>query len=198
MATASRGTPGCPRTCARPRPYEESIHVPFVIRSPGQIPAGRRTSALLGSVDILPTLLGLCGQGVPQGVQGKDLSHVATGREGPLSDSVYLQNMGVGWPDRMQFTGFWRAVRTDRWLYARWLNGSLGPWLFDRHNDPDELVNLAGKKEHARVQQDLEARLRQWIEQTEDPFETGARDGVKGMLMLGQEFAGQRWKDLQP
>lgn len=177
--------------------YEESIHVPFLMRFPGRIRPGRRADALLGSVDIMPTLLGLCGLEPPRSVQGKDLSHAAEGRDGPLSDSVYLQNMGVGWPDRREFTGFWRGIRTERWLYARWLNDRLGPWLFDRQNDPEEMNNLAGQADHAPVQQDLEARLKRWIGQTEDPFETGERDSSKGMLMLGQEFAGQRWKDRQ-
>ena len=177
--------------------YEESIHVPFLMRFPGRIRPGRRADALLGSVDIMPTLLGLCGLEPPRSVQGKDLSHAAEGRDGPLSDSVYLQNMGVGWPNRREFTGFWRGIRTERWLYARWLNDRLGPWLFDRQNDPEEMNNLAGQADHAPVQQDLEARLKRWIDQTEDPFETGERDSFKGMLTLGQEFAGQRWKDRQ-
>ena len=178
--------------------YEESTHVPFIMRLPGRVPAGLRTDALLGSVDIMPTLLGLCGVQSPQSVQGQDLSHAAEGREGPLPDSVYLQNMGVGWPPRQEFTGFWRGVRTHRWLYARWLNDRLGPWLFDRRNDPQEMINLAGRGEHAQVQQDLEARLKRWIDQTQDPFETGPRDDRKGMLMLGQEFASERWKSLKP
>ncbi len=177
-------------------PYDESIHVPFLMRFPGRIPAGRRTNALLGSVDIMPTLLGLCGLEPPPGVQGKDLSHVPRGEDGPLSDSVYLQNMGVGWPDRAEFTGFWRGVRTQRWLYAKWLDDRLGPWLFDRQNDPLEMSNLAGRTDYARIQQELEARLKRWIEETKDPFETGERDPIKGMLVLGQEFAGKRWKKL--
>ncbi|KPK84102.1 MAG: hypothetical protein AMJ81_06485 [Phycisphaerae bacterium SM23_33] len=175
-------------------PYEESIHVPFLIRWPGEIPAGIRCGAL---VDVMPTLLGLCGLESPGSVQGADLSHAARCRPGPLPDSVYLQNMGVGWPNRREFTGFWRGLRTERWLYARWLNDRLAPWLFDSQEDPAEMRNLAGKPEHAQTQQQLEARLQRWIEQTEDPFETGQRDDVKGMLVLGQEFASQRWKHLK-
>jgi len=175
--------------------YEESIHVPLLMRWSGQMPAGRRSGALVGSVDIMPTLLGLCGLESPQGVQGMDLSHAATGRQGPVPDSVYLQNMGVGWPPRREFTGFWRGVRTERWLYARWLNDRLGPWLFDRHSDPEEMNNLAGRSEHAQTQQELEALLRRWIDRTEDPFETGRREPPKNMLALGQEFASDRWKE---
>jgi len=176
-------------------PYEESVHVPFLMRFPGVVPAGHRTDALLGSVDIMPTLLGLCGLEIPGTVQGADVSRAARGEDGPLPDSIYLQNMGVGWPNRREFTGFWRGVRTKRWTYARWLNGRFGPWLFDRQADPEEMKNLAGLSEHAPAQRELEARLQRWIAETGDPFETGERDPVKGMLMLGQEFAGDRWQD---
>ena len=132
---------------------------------------------------------------VPKGVQGRDLSHVATGEDGPSPpDSVYLQNMGPGWPNRTKWVGFWRGVRTDRWVYARWHDDEHGPLLFERKNDPHELKNLAGKKEFAEVQQRMEERLRRWIAETNDPFETGARDPETGMLTLGQEFVNEKWK----
>ncbi len=175
-------------------PYEESAHIPFIMRFPGKVRAGSRTQAIFSSVDVMPTLLGLCGVAVPKGVQGHDLSHVATGKDGPPPpDSVYLQNMGPGWPYRGKWVGFWRGVRTDRWMYARWKDGERGPLLFDRKNDPYEMKNLAGKKEYAEIQQELEDRLRRWMTETGDPFDTGPRDPKNGMLMLGQEFASEKW-----
>jgi len=177
-------------------PYEESIHVPFILRFPRRVQAGGRTSAMFSSVDVMPTLLGLCGAKIPDSVQGYDLSHIVTGQPGPdAPDSVYLMNMGPGWPcrDNGQWVGHWRGVRTARWVYARWHDDpDQGPLLFDRKDDPYEMKNLAGRKEYADVQQQMEARLKQWMRQTEDPFETGRRDPETGMLLLGQEFANRR------
>ena len=51
-------------------PYEESIHVPFIARLPGRIASGTRSDALVSSVDMMPTLLGMAGVPVPGGVQG--------------------------------------------------------------------------------------------------------------------------------
>lgn len=179
-------------------PYEEAAHIPFIMRFPQRVPGGRRTQAMFSSVDVMPTLLGLCGVAVPKEVQGHNLSHVATGKNGPPPpDSVYLQNMGPGWPDRIKWVGFWRGIRTDRWVYARWHKDEHGPLLFDRENDPHELKNLAGQKEYAKVQQEMEDRLRRWIAETGDPFDTGARDPKTGMLMLGQEFADEKWNRRQ-
>jgi len=182
-------------------PYEESIHVPFLLRWPGRAAAGSRTPILLNTVDIMPTLLTLSNIDVP-GVAGAgirvpataDLSHAVTGADGPWPDSVYLQQMGEGWPRRGRWVGFWRGVRTDRWVYARWKDGEVGPLLFDRASDPEEMKNLAGRPEHGETQSQLEARLQRWLAETGDPFDTGERDPKTGMLLLGQEFNDDRWK----
>jgi len=145
-------------------PWEESVAVPFIVRFPGRVAAGTRSPVLLSTVDIMPTLLGLCGLEAPAGVQGTDLSPALLGKNGPLPDSQYLMNMGVGWPDRTEWMGFWRGVRTERWTYARWLDDARPRMLFDRE-----------------------------IAETGDPFETASRDPRTGMALLGQQFASERW-----
>ncbi len=189
-------------------PYEESIHVPFVVRWAGGVPAGTRSDAFMGAIDIMPTLLGACGVPLPEGLQGRDVSSVwrkesgsteeelAHGREDSCnaelvreaSDSVYLQNMANGWPDRDGWVGRWRGVRTERWTYARWYGNERGPWLFDRAEDPLEMVNLADAAEARPALEEMETRLHRWMEVTHDPFEYGKR-GPRGFLDLGQEFA---------
>src|SRR5437763_44 len=65
-------------------PWDESVRVPFLLRYPKRFGAkARPVSAPLNSSDILPTLLGLCGLPVPDGVEGTDLSRVAEGKERP-------------------------------------------------------------------------------------------------------------------
>ncbi len=175
-------------------PYAESAHIPFLVRFPGRVPANASNKVMFSSVDVMPTLLGLCGLEVPEGVQGRDLSHVALGRNGPPPpDSVYLQNMGPGWPNRGKWVGFWRGVRTEEWMYARWHNNEREPMLFDLKKDPYEMNNLAGRKEYAEIRARMEARLQQWMAETKDPFDTGPRDPQTGMLKLGQEFASEKW-----
>ena len=186
------------KRASKATPYDESCHIPFLVRGPG-IEAGRRTDTLFSSVDMMPTLLGLCGLAAPEAVEGADLSHVLTGDptgagDGETPDSVYLQNLGEGWPYRGEWVGFWRAVRTDRHVYARWHNDTQGPLLFDRETDPYEMKNLAGDPEHAEIQTQLCARLDQWIADTHDPFDTGTRDHRIGALVLGQTFTHEKWK----
>lgn len=44
----------------------------------------------------------------------------------------------------------------------------------------------------------MEARLQQWIAETDDPFETGRRLPVTDMLDLGQRFTNEDWYDQAP
>ncbi|MCL5278841.1 MAG: sulfatase [Planctomycetes bacterium] len=181
-------------------PYEESVHIPFLLRYPRLVQGGRRTRALFGSVDVMPTLLDLCGVAIPTGVQGHSLAEVVAGKEGgALPDSVYLMNMGTGWPDRPRWVGLWRGVRTERWVYARWWHNQdeHEPLLFDRQNDPYEMNNLAGNPKFTDVQQQMETRLKKWMADTGDPFETGPREPTKGMLDLGFKLQ-PRWSRRPP
>jgi arylsulfatase A-like enzyme len=180
------------KRASKATPYEESIHIPFVLRYPPRVAPGQRSQTMFSSVDVMPTLLGLAGVGVPDEIQGHDLSHTMLGEQGIEPDSVYLQILGPGWPHRGPWVGFWRGLRTPRWTYARWF-GSEDVWLFDRENDPYEMRNLAGDPAHADVQVQMERRLRQWMLDTGDPFETGDRDPRTGILDLGQTFTHEKW-----
>ena len=180
------------KRASKATPYEESIHIPFLLRYPKRVVAGQRTDTLFNSVDVMPTLLSLAGVSGHLDVQGQDLSHAVLGREGPEPDSIYLQILGQGWPHRGDWVGFWRGIRTHRWIYARW-HGTAEVVLFDRENDPYEMDNLAGNPEFTDIQILMENRLKQWMSDTGDPFSHGERDPHTGMLCLGQEFVDTRW-----
>jgi len=170
-------------------PYEESIHIPFILRYPGIAPAGHRTDTFFSSVDVYPTLMALCGLQAAADVQGKDLHHAVLGTGGEEPDSVYLQNLGPGWSTRVALTGLWRGVRTRQYVYARWKDLGGRRFLFDRETDPLEMVNVVEDPKYADVARSLEDRLQKWIEETADPFDTGNRLPETGMLDLGQRFS---------
>src|SRR5262249_54102205 len=56
-------------------PWNESAHVPFLLRDPAiQGAKGRVVSTPLTTTDILPTLLGLANVAIPKTIEGEDLS----------------------------------------------------------------------------------------------------------------------------
>jgi len=53
--------------------YESSLRVPLLVRDPGAVAAGTRTSGLAENVDVAPTILRLLGVDAMQGVEGRPL-----------------------------------------------------------------------------------------------------------------------------
>ena len=179
-------------------PHEEAAHIPFILRYPARVRSNRRTDVLFNSVDVLPTLLAFSGVPIPDGVQGKDLSHVPLGIPGDEPDSAYLQILGPGWPPRTKSVGLWRGVRTHRYTYARWKDRDGLRVLYDREVDPLEMHNAIDEPEYAGVANEMEERLQRWIEETGDPFDSGERLPVTEMLDLGQEFINDMWYQQAP
>jgi arylsulfatase A-like enzyme len=175
-------------------PWEESIHIPFIIRHPGHIPSGEVEDSLLGSVDMAPTLLSLAGIEAPEGMQGKDLSGIAKGEAADAPDSVFIMDLVVVDESRKQGLPEWRGVRTSRYTYAR-LRDHVGWLLYDNEEDPFQLTNLVDDAEYEGVRKQLDAELDRWLRRTEDDF----LDGREHLRQLGlTEFWNDREMELHP
>ena len=59
--------------------YEQAVHVPLIMRWPGQLAAGRRVSSLTELVDLAPTLLDAAGLPLHAGMQGRSLMPLLRG-----------------------------------------------------------------------------------------------------------------------
>jgi len=143
-------------------PEEESLHVPLFMRLPGAIKAGQKTQTLVSTVDLMPTIVSLCGLKVPSTCTGRDLSAVITGGRSPAVESVYAEG-------RMQLGKAWRAVVTPQHKLAMDIAGRV-THLFDLQADPYEMKNLAEDRSREALRKDLVARLRRWGKETGDTF----------------------------
>jgi arylsulfatase A-like enzyme len=54
--------------------FEETLHVPLVVRWPGRVPAGRRVDAPVSLVDVMPTVLYLADLPARTGLDGRNLA----------------------------------------------------------------------------------------------------------------------------
>ena len=156
---------GSQETRLKRKPWEESIGVPGILRYPAAVEAGQTFSFPFSHVDMAPTLLGLSGHKPLRKMHGRDLSHLLTGKGGEEPASAYLQSYtpteGGEFPS-------WRGVRTERYTYARHEDR---PWLFyDNENDPYQLENLVGRREHSDLQAQLDATTMEWFEQSQDAW----------------------------
>jgi arylsulfatase A-like enzyme len=145
-------------------PYDESLRVPFVMRWPGRIQAGRLIQKPLSAIDIYPTLLELAGIPLPQAVDGKSAaSAILTGDESDREQFAFCQMhySYVPWPG-------WRALRSNRYLYARIVDG---PWLlFDHQTDPLEQNNVVNDRGYRPLREELDALLLQRMAENGDSW----------------------------
>ena len=131
------------------KPWEESIGVPFIARWPKVIQAGRKTDSLLSTIDIYPTLCGLCKLDKPKALDGSDISHLFTNTAGKDIETAYLT---IGEPDR---EGAWRGIRTKQYTYAWFPNKKVGYILYDNLADPYQMNNMVDKPEHKDLQKKM-------------------------------------------
>lgn len=89
--------------------YEESVHIPFLIRMPGKIKKGVN-DMLFGAFDIMPTLLGLLDVEVPRLCQGEDLSAVIKGEKSDERTSIPLMTVPA------PASQYWEMGNPVRWV----------------------------------------------------------------------------------
>ncbi|HUT13735.1 MAG TPA: sulfatase [Thermoguttaceae bacterium] len=174
-------------------PYEESARIPLLIRYPRSIKPGTVVADPIGSPDVYPTLAGLAGVKVPDGLDGADFSPLLRGESSePPRDYVYLemQYAYVPWPG-------WRALRTRDLMYARTVDK---PWLlFDLAKDPWQMKNLVDDPASQSLVKQMDDRLAAIMRQTGDSWDIKADSGdlqnwlPGGSKQQGQAVLGADW-----
>src|SRR6202521_584259 len=118
--------------------YDETIHVPLVVKLPEAHPTAKRVPAKVRLVDIAPTLLEIAAIPVPSQMQGQSLLRIAKTSSGggsgdqPVYSRSDLPQRGFGWSPLES----WRA---GKYLYIR----APKPELYDLTADPGATRNLA-------------------------------------------------------
>jgi len=137
--------------------YDGGYRVPFIVRQPGAVRAGKAVAALACGIDVLPTFCALAGVALPAGVtlDGADITPLLTGDAPSPHDQLLLfDNEDVV------------AVRTQRWKYvaATYYRGFLlpvnrmgSPQLYDL--DADRCENYSVAANYPAVLADMQARL---------------------------------------
>ena len=140
--------------------WEESTRVPLLFAGPG-VKAGQRCSQPAELIDLYPTLIELCGLPPRRDLEGTTLApqlrNAAAVRSRP---AITSHNQGN------------HAVRTERWRYIRYADGS--EELYDHNTDPLEWTNLVARPGYRRV---LEEH-RKWLPKPDAPLAPGSKDRV--------------------
>lgn len=129
--------------------WERSALAPLIISLPKSMQGEKhrgKTDAVVGLIDIYPTLVDLCGLPANDKVVGRSLK--------PL-----LQNLNAKWnhPALTYRKDNGRSLRNDRYRYIEYGDGTQE--LYDHEKDPNEWKNLASDPEHASVLKELSQKL---------------------------------------
>jgi uncharacterized sulfatase len=144
--------PGNKWTC-----WDTGLHTGLLARWPGHVSPGRRTDALVGYVDILPTLLDLAGTSPAElgaTLDGTSFASVLHGeRDTHRSHAFGTHNNlpeGPAFPSRTVTDGEWRFIRNllpdeiyiQKYLMGLQGNGELnnpywGTWVFSTEQKPE-------------------------------------------------------------
>ena len=141
--------------------YEAGIRVPLFVRWPGRLQAGRKIDRIAAHIDVMPTLLEVCGAAPPMGrkIDGTSLLPLWTGEAGR-------------WPDRTLFFQWHRgdvpqmyrdaAAVGQRWKLVMHLKGDEPRFeLYDIAGDPGEKQDVADG--HPDVVKRLRATYEAWF-----------------------------------
>lgn len=141
--------------------YEGGVRVPFLVRWPGQVPAGRvENTAVVAAVDFLPTVCKLAGVVPPasHASDGEDVSDVLRGKARERARPLFWE-----WRFRIAGEPFHQspilAIREGKWKLLFNPNRDRVE-LYDIPRDPTQLSNLAEK--HPEVVERLAVQALAW------------------------------------
>ncbi|MHC4637104.1 MAG: sulfatase-like hydrolase/transferase [Planctomycetota bacterium] len=135
--------------------FEHSVRPPLIINGPG-LTKNLRIDTPVYLQDIMPTTLELAQVPIPEHVQFKSLKPLLEGKDLKHYDAIYGG-----------YTKLQRMVRKGDYklIYYPKIKKVL---LFNLAEDPQEMVNLATKKEYATVIEQLKTKLRELQKQQGD------------------------------
>ena len=152
---------------------------PLIIRHPDRAYAGKVVDGFIQHQDLMPTLLYLLGQPVPERCNGENFWPLVTGEgSGGLRDVV------------ISAFGLYASVRTEEWNYhTAWAKPQGGqvrpPELYDRRSDPEELVNVIDQ--HPDIARELQTLLGKVLK------DHGATAGTMGETETPAAVPGVKW-----
>lgn len=124
--------------------YDECLRIPFLWKLPGA-DGGATIEELVGTVDIVPTLLDFAGVPPPAQVDGQSLRELLTGGPAPRRAGLYAETL---YPYYSYDWSPLYAWCTQRWKYIE----APEPELYDLVADPNEERNLASARGEERDQ----------------------------------------------
>ena len=171
--------------------YENGTRIPMIVNYPPIFRNGKVESAMVSTIDILPTMLRAAGLPAPEMLPGFALQDIDTGKVPPRK---FIHTFTTGSSPNLLYVQF--GIRDDRYklvhnpdrvlnrlALSRYKNSNLPAdqhvvhflhppefELYDLEEDPDEWNNLADSAEHGKIRERLLSAMREFQREIKDPF----------------------------
>jgi arylsulfatase A-like enzyme len=164
--------------------YEPSIRVPMLVRFPARAKGGLvDTTHMVLNIDVAPTLLELAGVPIPGWMHGRSLVPLLAGESStPWRDAFLYEYYEYPAEHCVRKN---RGIRTARWKLVHFYEQPEEWELYDLQRDPDEMNNLAGRRERAGTIRELRTKMAELRNQLGDadppgpaPVAAACGDGV--------------------
>ncbi len=139
--------------------YEELFHVPAILRIPSLGTANHSIEQLSSSIDLLPTILDAARISIPNGVDGKSLLPLLSGKSAEHRSQIFSEIHPMGANKIImcrkgdyKFVYHWGSEEVDE--------------LYDLKNDPGELDNLMLDEDYRALAQELSQDILHWADST--------------------------------
>lgn len=137
--------------------YEESLHMPLIVRWPGVVAPGSENTDLVQNLDFAETFLDIAGASIPDQMQGKSLAPLLQGQTpDDWRKSIYYHYHEYPGAHSVQKH---YGIRNDRYKLIHYYE--LDEWeLFDMQEDPMEMRSVYGDPGYQGIQEGLKEELK--------------------------------------
>ena len=145
--------------------YEESLHVPLIVRYPGNVKPATVSDEFVSTLDFAPTFLDYAGIEKNKQFQGKSIKPVLNNNTPDDWKSVHFYHYFGQFEVPAHY-----GIRTKYFKLIYFYEAEKGPkWeLYDLKKDPTEMVNLIHNPKYQDVFSDMKTLLQEKKKEAED------------------------------
>ena len=173
---------GAPFTGGKQSCYDPGLRVPFIVYwKGGSLKAGQVRNEMVSAIDIMPTILEVCGVKIPEELPGRSLLPLLKGEQPSEWRNFLFGEMNFSAP-KIYFP--MRTVRNNRYHLIHNLDTTTNNYrlirldttnspeweLFDLFKDPLEHENIAENPLYINQLNQLKKELNKWQVRTNDPL----------------------------
>ncbi|MCM4171536.1 DUF4976 domain-containing protein [Arenibacter sp. TNZ] len=155
---------------SRPNLYDQSLHVPVIIRWPGVIKPGLRVKETFTNMDWYPTVLEMAGAKIPVGkvLRGRSIVPILKGEKlENWGNDLYAEYSMINYS-----TALMRSYRTTEWKLVKDFKDTTRDELYHLSKDPEERINLIGQNSNEinEVISELTEKIYRKMKEIGDPL----------------------------